>query len=126
MPPVAAGVLQTTYQAMQTWRQCYARTADDEWLAPLRKAEKFVAATAKSWQGRPDSVALEDLNYALMALSAAGAGRTEESSANLIRALLQRQRGDGAWAYGAAHPMGEPYMEYEHPDLEHPATLATG
>ncbi len=127
MPPVAAGIMMTTYQAMQTWRQCYARTADDEWLAPLRKAEKFVAATAKSWQGgKADDVAIEDVSYALMALSAAGAGRTEETSAELIRALLQRQRSDGGWAYGAAHPMGEPYMEYEHPDLTHPATLATG
>lgn len=126
MPPVATGDMQTTYQAMQTWRQCYARTADDVWLAPLRKAEQYVAATAKSWQGSPDKVALEDVNYALMALIAAGAGRSETTTAELIRYLVSQQRDDGGWAFGPVHPVGNGYMDYEHLDVTHTSTFATG
>ena len=28
-PPIVAGTIQTTYQALSTWRQLHARTADD-------------------------------------------------------------------------------------------------
>ena len=41
--PVTGGVMHTTYQAMQTWRQAYSRTADDKWLPPIRKAERYLA-----------------------------------------------------------------------------------
>ena len=34
--PVTGGTMHTTYQAMQTWRQAFARTADDKWLTPMR------------------------------------------------------------------------------------------
>ena len=52
-PPVSIGAMQSTYQAMQTWRQAYARTADDAWLAPIRRAEEFIAQKAASWEGNP-------------------------------------------------------------------------
>src|SRR3712207_8587987 len=53
------GPMQATYQAMQTWRQAYARTADDAWLAPIRRAEDFIARKAASWEGKPEGVYLD-------------------------------------------------------------------
>jgi len=46
--PVAIGALQTTYQAAQTWRQAYARTADDKWLPPIQRAEAHLQQTART------------------------------------------------------------------------------
>src|SRR5262249_16858498 len=46
--PVAVGPLQTTTQALQTWRQAYERSADERWLAPMRRAEAYIQTQAKS------------------------------------------------------------------------------
>lgn len=122
MGPVAAGTLQTTFQAMQAWRQCYARSADDAWRAPLRRAETFVTTTVKSWKlggttpaelQLQKKVALQDLNHALMALVAAGVGGTEPVTAALVKELLARQGKDGGWALGNTdHPITTNFMSY--------------
>lgn len=100
-PPVSIGVMQATYQAMQTWRQAYARTADDAWLAPIRRAEEFIAQKAASWEGNPKGVYLQDVNYALMGLTAAGASRSEDVAGKVARYLVSLQQQDGGWGFTA-------------------------
>ncbi|MFL5354645.1 Ig-like domain-containing protein, partial [Archangium sp.] len=95
--PVTGGTMQTTFQAAQTWRQAHARTADAKWLAPLRKAESFLTATSAKWQRSAADVYLQDLDFALLGLNAAGVGRTEPGSLRLQRMLLERQNQDGGW-----------------------------
>jgi hypothetical protein len=99
--PVTTGPLQATYQAMQTWRQVYARTADDAWLAPIRRAEDFVAKKAASWEGNPKGVYLQDVNYALLGLTAAGASRSETVAGKVASYLLTQQNKDGGWGFNA-------------------------
>ena len=100
-PPVSIGAMQSTYQAMQTWRQAYARTADDAWLAPIRRAEEFIAQKAASWEGNPKGVYLQDVNYALLGLTAAGASRSEEVAGKVARYLVSLQQQDGGWGFSA-------------------------
>ncbi|MGZ3458909.1 MAG: Ig-like domain-containing protein, partial [Archangium sp.] len=95
--PVTGGTMQTTFQAAQTWRQAHARTADDKWLAPLRKAESFLTSTSAQWQRSGADVYLQDVNFALLGLNAAGVGRAEPGSLRLQRLLLERQNRDGGW-----------------------------
>ncbi len=95
--PVTGGTMQTTYQAAQTWRQAYARTADQKWLSPLGKAESFLTATSARWQRASGDVYLQDINFALLGLSASGVGRAEPGSLRLQRMLLERQNQDGGW-----------------------------
>ncbi|MEZ4361532.1 MAG: carboxypeptidase regulatory-like domain-containing protein [Kofleriaceae bacterium] len=94
--PITGGTMQTTYQSMQTWRQAYARTADDKWLAPMRKAERYLATRAAQWPAG-GQVYLQDLNFALLGLLAAGVGPGEPAAQELQRRLLDRQREDGGW-----------------------------
>jgi squalene-hopene/tetraprenyl-beta-curcumene cyclase len=93
-PPVVAGTIQTTFQAMQTWRQAFARTADEIWLLPLRKAETYISKTAGDYKANQYVL---DVNYALMALISAGVRSTEPSVLNLQRFLLARQNQDGGF-----------------------------
>lgn len=95
--PVTGGTLQTTFQAAQTWRQAYARTADAKWLPPLRRAEHYLANQLSTWQGRKGSVYLQDLNFVLLGLLASGVTRTEASAQGLVKMLLVRQNADGGW-----------------------------
>jgi squalene-hopene/tetraprenyl-beta-curcumene cyclase len=94
--PVTGGTMHTTYQAMQTWRQAYARTADDKWITPMRKAERYLAGQSSDWGPRSD-VYLQNVNFALLGLVAAGVGPGEASSLRLQRILLARQNQDGGW-----------------------------
>jgi hypothetical protein len=94
--PITGGTMQTTYQAMQTWRQAFARTADDKWLAPMRKAEQYLAKQASDWTVTSD-VYLQNVNFALLGLVAAGVGNGEPSSQRLQKILLARQHQDGGW-----------------------------
>ena len=95
--PVTGGTLQTTFQAAQTWRQAYARTADAKWLPPLRRAESYLASQLSSWKGKGQGVYLQDLNFVLLGLLASGVTRTEASAQGLVRMLLARQNPDGGW-----------------------------
>ncbi len=99
--PVTTGVMQSTYQAMQTWRQVYARTADDLWLSPIRRAEGFIATRAAQWEGNPKGVYLQDVNYALMGLVSAGVTRSEGAADRLVRFLLSTQNEDGGFGFSA-------------------------
>ncbi len=101
-PPIVAGTMQTTFQAMQTWRQAYARTADEAWLGPMRKAEGYLARTSAQWR-KTDQVSILDLNYALLGLMAAGVGPNEPPAARLRDALLTRQQKDGGFSLDNKH-----------------------
>lgn len=98
--PITGGTMQTTYQAMQTWRQAFARTADDKWLAPMRKAEQFLAKQSSDWTVKSE-VYLQNVNFALLGLVAAGVGNGEASSQRLQKILLARQNQDGGWGLDA-------------------------
>jgi hypothetical protein len=93
--------MQATFQAAQTWRQAYARSADDVWLAPLRKAEGYLTTTATGWKGNPQGVYLQDVNYALLGLVSAGVGKSEDSVAQLVKYVSAQQKQDGGWGFGA-------------------------
>lgn len=94
--PITGGTMQTTYQAAQTWRQAYARTANDKWLTPLRQAERYLTRTSDGWEPGAN-VYIQDINFALLGLAAAGVTRTEPASARLQKLLLARQNQDGGW-----------------------------
>lgn len=94
--PITGGTMQTTFQAAQTWRQAHARTADDKWLTPLRRAERFLTATADKWKSA-DGVYLQDIDFALLGLASAGVTRAEPASERLQKLLLSRQNEDGGW-----------------------------
>lgn len=98
--PITGGTMQTTYQGMQTWRQAFARTADDKWLAPMRKAERFLAEQSREWTAA-SGVYLQDVNFALLGLVAAGVGPGEASAQRLQQMLLARQNQDGGWGLEA-------------------------
>jgi hypothetical protein len=99
--PVTGGTLETTFQAAQTWRQAFARTADDKWLSPMRRAESYLAAQSAKWAPgqaqAPSGVYIQDINFALLGLLASGVTRTEGSAHGLLKMLLSRQNADGGW-----------------------------
>jgi hypothetical protein len=99
--PVTVGIVQSTFQATQAWREAFARTADDAWLAPLRAAETYLSATAKGWETHLGDVYLQDLDYAAMGMLSAGVAPSEPAVANLLKAISQRQRDDGGWGFNA-------------------------
>lgn len=99
--PITGGTMQTTYQAMQTWRQAFARTADDKWLAPMRKAERYLAQRSTEWRS-VGSAYLQDVNFALLGLIAAGVGPGERAAQALQDQLLARQNPDGGWGLEGA------------------------
>ncbi len=99
-PPVALGPIQATTQALQTWRQAYERTADEQWLAPMRRAEAWIQAEAKRYTD--GDVDAEHLGYAIIGLISAGSSRSEATIQSLARRLLAAQDGSGAWKYGEA------------------------
>ncbi len=93
--PVTGGTMHTTYQGMQTWRQAYARTADDKWLAPIAKAERYLAQQSGQVRTPQSDVYLQNVNLALLGLVAAGVGPSEGSLLRLQKILLARQNQDG-------------------------------
>src|SRR5260221_112164 len=80
--------------------QASAPTADDAWLGPMRRAEGFLASASTHWKPA-DQTYLQDINYALLGMVAAGAGSGEASALRLQRLLLERQNRDGGWGLAA-------------------------
>lgn len=97
-PPVTTGPVQATFQAAQTWRQAFARTGDDVWLPPLRKAESWLTTTAKAWKGEGS---LHDLNYALLGVLAGGASKSDALVQQLSKQVLARQHKSGGWGFNS-------------------------
>ncbi len=95
--PSARGDFQATAQAIATWKQAYARTADSRWLAPVQRAEQFLQKSARGWMENAASAPTWDLAYAVMGLSNAGVGPTQAPMPWLSRTLLARQSQDGSF-----------------------------
>ncbi|MBI2894815.1 MAG: carboxypeptidase regulatory-like domain-containing protein [Deltaproteobacteria bacterium] len=98
-PPVVAGPMQSTTQAAQTWRQAYARTANERWLPPIARAEAYLRNRAAQLTDDAPERILE-LDYAIIGLVAAGAQATEAVLRDLDRQLRGGQNDDGGWAMG--------------------------
>jgi hypothetical protein len=98
--PITGGTMQTTFQAAQAWRQAHARTADERWLRPLRRAEAYLVSTAHAWPDDGRGVDLQDLDFALLGLTASGAPPSDPGSRRLQSMLLARQNQDGGWSLG--------------------------
>jgi squalene-hopene/tetraprenyl-beta-curcumene cyclase len=98
--PVARGDVQATYQAISTWKQAYARSADAKWLAPVQRAEAWLQIQTRAWKESGTAlgaVSTSDLAYAVMGLSTAGVGATEAPMPWLTRQVLERQQKDGGF-----------------------------
>ncbi|HJL37227.1 MAG TPA: carboxypeptidase regulatory-like domain-containing protein, partial [Polyangiaceae bacterium LLY-WYZ-15_(1-7)] len=93
-PPVAVGTIQSTTQAVQTWRQAYARSADDRWLRPIRRAEDWLSGRAEALA---ESADVQQIDYAVLGLLAAGARSEEARLQRLARRLRTLQRPDGSF-----------------------------
>ncbi len=94
--PVAISGVQGTAQAIVTWKRAYDRTADDQWLTAIQRAEDYLQRKVEGWKGRtPD---LQTLDYAIMGLLAAGVGTQEDLMVGLANQLRELQRDDGGWA----------------------------
>lgn len=95
--PIAAGRVQATAQALITWRQVHARTADTRWLVPIRKAEEWLTLQAKRMSDEGGK--LQDVDYAIMGLHAAGAGSGDKLMAALARVVEKQQNQDGGFGF---------------------------
>lgn len=93
---IAKGPLQGTYQAIQTWQQAYARTADDRWLTAVAKGEAYIQGQIDQWYESPTQD-VQHVNYALLGLLAAGVGSTEKVATDLRDKLLAAQLADGGF-----------------------------
>jgi hypothetical protein len=98
-PPVGVGGVQGAYQAIQTWQQSYARSADGRWLTAVQRSEKFLHKTLEGWKQQPPSN-IQDVNYMVLGLLAAGVGTTERSITELQSLLIKLQNSDGGWGFG--------------------------
>lgn len=101
--PVVAGLMQATTQAMQTWHQAHTRTADEQWLEPVRRAEAWMQTQARRLSDDP-AASQVDLNYAVMGLREAGAQPGEVALRALEARLRARQNADGGWGYHEREP----------------------
>lgn len=99
-PPVAIGTTQVTAQAMIVWQQAYERTADDQWLTAVSRAEDYLHGVISGWE-RQAPQDIQEINYATLGLLAAGVGNTEEIMVKLSTRLLSLQGHDGSWGGGA-------------------------
>lgn len=95
--PVVAGKVQATAQALITWRQAQARTADTRWLVPIRKAEEWLTLKAKGLSD--EGGALQDVDHAIIGLVAAGRGAGDKLVAALARVVEKAQNQDGGFGY---------------------------
>ena len=97
-PPVGVGTIQGVYQAIQTWKQAYARSADDRWLTAVQKSEAYVQQVIDGWHTSPPQH-IQEVNYAVLALLASGVGASEPSMLALQKILLESQSDDGGWSF---------------------------
>lgn len=101
--PVCAGEMQSTMQALVTWRQAQARSADTRWLVPIRKAEAWLTTQAKRYSDeRPAD--LQDVAHAIIGLSAAGRGGGDKLVTALARTVERAQSQDGGFAFTRGAP----------------------
>jgi flagellar hook assembly protein FlgD len=101
--PVMPSRAQAAFQAAQTWRQAYAITADDQWLPPMRRAEEFLHKFAVA---ATQATNLQDMNYSLLGLTAAGAGSVEGTVRGLTKQVLAMQHQDGGWGLNPGEQSG--------------------
>ncbi|MCC7071130.1 MAG: carboxypeptidase regulatory-like domain-containing protein [Deltaproteobacteria bacterium] len=100
--PVATGVVQATTQALVTFRQVHARTADARWLVPIRKAEQWLTLHAKRMSD--EGGALQELDHAVIGLVAAGAGSGDKLISSLARVIEKQQLKDGSFSLSSGQP----------------------
>lgn len=96
-PPVVAGKVQATAQALIAWRQAQARTADTRWLVPIRKAEEWLTQQAKRFSD--EGGALQDVDHSIIGLVAAGRGAGDKLVSALARVVEKTQNADGGFGY---------------------------
>lgn len=96
--PIAAGRTQATMQAAQAFRQAHARTADERWLPPLRKAETYLQSRATALSDDPGAPT-QEVNYSLIGLMAAGVGPGERTARSLVRRIEELERPGGGWGF---------------------------
>ena len=104
--PVATGAIQATAHAIVTWKQAYERTADDQWLTAISRAEDWLRGTVASWREAPPA-SMQELNYAAIALIAAGVSNSETVLQDLTAELVRQQNTDGGFPLhrsGASSP----------------------
>jgi len=94
--PVGTGRTQLTSQAVTTWRQAYERTADDAWLAAIARAEGWFQTQLEGLS--PETADLQQMNYALTGMIAAGGTVSEGSVTKLITGISSLQNSDGGFA----------------------------
>ena len=97
--PVSPGAIHTTYMAIQTWRQAYARTADDEWRVPLRKSELWLKKRALNLTDGVKPQSIQDLNFSLLGLLEAGTSQRAKSVRLLEKAIGEYQNKDGGFGF---------------------------
>lgn len=95
--PVATGPIQATAHAVVAWKQAYERTADDQWLTAISKAEDHLHSVVSGWKAQP-TTSIQDMNYAIMGLLAAGVSSSEQVMVELDRMLAGLQNEDGGWS----------------------------
>jgi squalene-hopene/tetraprenyl-beta-curcumene cyclase len=100
--PIVIGEIQSTAQALTTWRQVFARTADTRWLVPIRKSEEWLTVQAKrlSDGGGP----LQDVDHAIIGLHAAGRESGDKLVTALGRVVEKMQNSDGGFGYNKGEP----------------------
>ena len=106
--PVSMGDTNQTYQAILTWKQAYARSADDRWLTAVAEGEKHLQNVVDGWSSNPPAD-IQYVNYAVLGLLAAGVGSGEHYVVSLQEKLLEAQNTDGGWGYSlTAHDASTP------------------
>lgn len=104
--PVATGNIQAMAHAVVAWKQAYERTADDQWLTAVSRAEDWLHGVIATWKDQPPSSS-QDINYAIIGMLAAGVSSSEAVMSRLADEMVSRQNPDGGFplaAGGASSP----------------------
>jgi squalene-hopene/tetraprenyl-beta-curcumene cyclase len=95
-PVAISGDVQTTALSVVAWKQAYERSADDRWLSAIANAEDYLSGAVSGWKHAPPDE-IQEINYAVMGLLAAGMGADEAAMVRLASELRERQNQDGGW-----------------------------